>query len=317
MPNVISKPSLTKETIIVGSIALGLVGAIGTGLYLLHRDGDSYDLEQPGRSITTSKEVTIDVKIPEKMAGVVIGRGGSNLREIQTRTETKINFRDELDKDGNRVCCIRGLAEDVQMAEILIQQTIAQQPRLESLVMTVPSGACGRIIGRQGDTIRDIQRVSGAKVDVERGDSLGGINSMERKITIKGTSKQISEAKAMIEEKVQEEENMRTSIQASRQPRVRQSPQPLFLNYSGEDDTEQPLSLVQPQEILEVITGDNVIDVMVSGVENPSEFWVQKVGPKSRDLDKMTQAMTDFYSELPNRKLLTVASLQVTIEYIF
>ena len=121
MPNVISKPSLTKETIIVGSIALGLVGAIGTGLYLLHRDGDSYELEQPGRSITTSKQVTIDVKIPEKMAGVVIGRGGSNLREIQTRTETKINFRDELDKDGNRVCCIRGLAEDVQMAEILIQ----------------------------------------------------------------------------------------------------------------------------------------------------------------------------------------------------
>ena len=152
---------------------------------------------------------------------------------------------------------------------------------------------------------------------MERGDSLGGINSMERKITIKGTSKQISEAKAMIEEKVQEEESMRTSIQASRQPRVRQSPQPLFLNYSGDDDTEQPLSLVQPQEILEVITGDNVIDVMVSGVENPSEFWVQKVGPKSRDLDKMTQAMTEFYSELPNRKLLTLASLQVTLEYIF
>jgi len=305
MPNVISKPSLTKETFIVGSIALGLVGA-AAGLYFLHKDGDSYDLEQPGSRIKTSKQVTIDVKIPKEFVGVVIGRQGSNIREIQTRTETKIHFRDELETDSHRVCCVRGLAEDVQMAEILIQQTISQQPRLESLVMTVPSGCCGRIIGRQGDTIRDIQRISGAKVDVERGDSLGGVNSMERRITIKGTSKQISGAKEMIEEKVGEEESMRTSLLSSRQPRVKQSPQPLFLSYSGEEDSEQPLSLVQPQEILEVIAGDNAIDVMVSGVETPSEFWVQKVGPKSRDLDKMTQTMTDFYSELPNRKLLAL-----------
>ena len=304
MPNVISKPSLTKETFIVGSIALGLVGA-AAGLYFLHKDGDSYDLEQPGSRIKTSKQVTIDVKIPKEFVGVVIGRQGSNIREIQTRTETKIHFRDELETDSHRVCCVRGLAEDVQMAEILIQQTISQQPRLESLVMTVPSGCCGRIIGRQGDTIRDIQRISGAKVDVERGDSLGGVNSMERRITIKGTSKQISGAKEMIEEKVGEEESMRTSLLSSRQPRVKQSPQPLFLSYSGED-SEQPLSLVQPHEILEVIAGDNAIDVMVSGVETPSEFWVQKVGPKSRDLDKMTQTMTDFYSELPNRKLLAL-----------
>ena len=61
MPNVISEPSLIKETI----IGLGLVGAIGTGLYLLYRDGDSYELGQPGRSITTSKQVSIDVKIPK------------------------------------------------------------------------------------------------------------------------------------------------------------------------------------------------------------------------------------------------------------
>ena len=117
----------------------------------------------------------------------------------------------------------------------------------------------------------------------------------------------------MIEEKVKEEETMRTNL-SSRQPRVRQSPQPLFLNYTGEDDTEQPLSLAQPQEILEGVAGDNTIEVLVSGVETPSEFWVQKVGPKSRDLDKMTLEMTDFYSEQTNRKLLTLPldSLKVT-----
>ena len=73
------------------------------------------------------------------------------------------------------------------MAEILIQQTIAQQPRLESLTMSVPSGCVGRIIGRQGDNIRDIQRISGARVDVDRQSD----NAMERKVVIKGTSKQV------------------------------------------------------------------------------------------------------------------------------
>ena len=314
MPNVISKPSLsTTETVVLGVIAAGAVCVVGGGLYLLNRNEDNYSLE-PGRNITTSKQVNIDVKIPKEFVGVVIGRQGSNIREIQARTETKINFRDELETDSHRVCCVRGLAEDVQMAEILIQQTISQQPRLESLVMTVPSGCCGRIIGRQGDTIRDIQRISGAKVDVERGDSLG-LSNPERRITIKGTSKQISEAKEMIEEKVREEESMRTSLLSSRQPRVRHSPQPLFLSYSGEaeDDGGQPLSFAQPQEVLEASAGDNGIDVMVSGVESPSQFWVQKVGPKSRDLDKLTQTMTDFYSELTNRKLMALPSLQVQL----
>ena len=108
---------------------------------------------------------------------------------------------------------------------------------------------------------------------------------------------------------------MRTNILSSRQPRVRHSPQPLFLSYSGEaeDDGGQPLSFAQPQEVLEASAGDNGIDVMVSGVESPSQFWVQKVGPKSRDLDKLTQSMTDFYSELTNRKLMALPSLQVQL----
>ena len=110
-----------------------------------------------------------------------------NFREIQAKTETRINFRDELETETHRVCCIRGLAEDVQLAEILIQQTIAQQPRLESLTMSVPSGCVGRIIGRQGDNIRDIQRISEARVDVDRQSD----NAMERKVVIKGTSKQV------------------------------------------------------------------------------------------------------------------------------
>jgi len=192
------------------------------------------------------------------------------------------------------------------LAEILIQQTIAQQPRLESLTMSVPSRCVGRIIGRQGDNIRDIQRISGARVDVDRQSD----NAMERKVVIKGTSKQISVAKDLVMEKVKDEEMMRNNIMSNRQPRMRNN-QPLFLNYDQEEAGESLSPIKQRQEVLEANAGDNCVEVFVSVVENPGQFWVQNIGSMSVELDKNDKEITDFYSEMTNRKLMAVTSVQV------
>ena len=53
--------------------------------------------------------------------------------------------------------------------------------------------------------------------------------------------------------------------------------------------------------MLELLGGDNVLEVFVSGVESPTEFYVQKIGPRSVDLDKLTAEMTQFYEEEANR----------------
>ena len=81
---------------------------------------------------------------------------------------------------------------------------------------------------------REIQRISGCRVDVER-DAHG--SAIERKITLKGTSQQLSAAKKMIEEKVEDAESVRERMVSSRQPRVR-TQQPLFLSYQ-DDATEE------------------------------------------------------------------------------
>lgn len=62
--------------------------------------------------------MVIDVKIPKESVGVVIGREGSNIKEIQARTDTRINFKDELETETHRVAGIRGLSEDVAYAEV-------------------------------------------------------------------------------------------------------------------------------------------------------------------------------------------------------
>ena len=39
------------------------------------------------------------------------------------------------------------------------------------------------------------------------------------------------------------------------------------------------------------------------------DFWVQKIGPKSVDLDKLTQDMTEYYREEANKKFHSVSSV--------
>lgn len=68
---------------------------------------------------------------------------------------------------------ISGHPEDAQLAEILIHQTIANQPRLETLELRVPVQVVGRIIGRQGENIRRMQMQSRCKIDVDRNDEKG------------------------------------------------------------------------------------------------------------------------------------------------
>ena len=87
----------------------------------------------------------------------------------------------------------------IQLAEIPILQTISQQPMVETLTMYVPFRAVWRIIGRGGESLKEIQRISRSKVDIDRGPWGEG---MEKKIVLKVAIDQISMAKQLIEDKV-------------------------------------------------------------------------------------------------------------------
>ena len=103
---------------------------------------------------------------------------------------------------------------------------------------------------------RVIQTVSGCKVDVERAEV--GSTALERKVMLKGTSQQISQAKKMIEEKVSDGEWMRNSVTNSRQPRVKTT-QPLFLNYQDDSNEEANINI-------------GIVQYRYSGLSIPAPF---------------------------------------------
>ncbi|KAJ2779519.1 hypothetical protein GGI15_003847 [Coemansia interrupta] len=83
------------------------------------------------------------------------------------------------------------------------------------VMVSVPSAKVGLIIGRGGESIREIQRVSGARVQVEPDDGSG---APERVVKVSGAPEQIESARARIMEIVSPERSMRDPAFGGRGP---------------------------------------------------------------------------------------------------
>nr|XP_053635261.1 tudor and KH domain-containing protein homolog [Cherax quadricarinatus]XP_053635262.1 tudor and KH domain-containing protein homolog [Cherax quadricarinatus] len=279
--------------------ALLLSGVAGTiYYYLTKKDEDEIKLV----NIKANQWSTVKVQVPLSSVGLVIGRHGSNIKLIQERTNTKINFSDE-EVDGHRTCIIRGSEENITVAQKLVIKAINDQPVIETTEMLVPIIAVGRIIGRNGDVVRNISHSSGAKVIVEREEDRATTQCPEdmRRIILKGSKEQIEAARSLLLEKVIEEEQMRQQIHASAtnmsmRARGRHSPQENYVSQSLMNSSPH-------QEALSSASSDRFIEAYVSAVDSASHFWLQVVSPRSVQLDKLVTEMTEYYEIEENREL--------------
>lgn len=277
-------------------LALSFLG-VGSLVYLLYHKDEEKETEECLK-LKTSRSTVIEVKIPKESIGIVIGRGGNNIKEIQAISDTKINFKDEKVTDEYKICVIRGTAEAAQYAESLIHEVIVSQPLIETHEMFVPIQACGRIIGKNGENIRAISRNSNAKIIIEN--NVTSPNSDERKIILKGTAEQIALARVLVEQKVEEDTEFRNRIEskvANRSPRHKAK----YL-MAGPGEPEQTDANKHKEKL--IATGsDGLLEVYVSAVESPDRLWVQMKGPCTVELDRLQEQMTDYYAKDENREL--------------
>jgi len=130
--------------------------------------------------------------------GLIIGRGGENIRALQAEFDVQINTDDK-----NNQIKVRGSKKNVKKAAEKIKATIAKQKDagpygalpdgVESEIIEVADNLKGRIIGARGATINKLQKDSGAKIDFARRGSDGGCR-------LSGTAEQIAAAKKLIDE---------------------------------------------------------------------------------------------------------------------
>ncbi|GAB6018597.1 hypothetical protein CHUAL_000284 [Chamberlinius hualienensis] len=256
-----------------------------TLVYILRKPVREEFVEEDS-GIQTSRYTVVEVPVPSQIVGAVIGRQGANIESIQDITFTKINFTDGIREEGSRVALIRGSPENVHEAEKLLRAAVEARLNVATESMWVPSKICGAVIGKNGSNIRLIHDISKAKVKVDSNPSRGELS----RIAITGTYAEVTSAKMLIQEKINEFQE-------------RDSKNPL-LAVEGHlllCDTPTVSKKKSAPEIEDLIpTGqDGFLEVYVSSISSPDNFWVQPVGINfSTELDKLIEKMTTTYTAL-------------------
>ncbi|KAL7166441.1 hypothetical protein ACSBR2_037169 [Camellia fascicularis] len=163
----------------------------------------------------TSKKVDI----PNGRVGVIIGKAGETIKYLQLQSGAKIQVTRDMDADPNsltRMVELVGTPDQIAKAEQLIHDVLSeaeagasglasrrvtgQLPGGEQFVMKIPNNKVGLVIGKGGETIKNMQARSGARIQVIPLHLPPGDTSTERTLQIDGTSEQIEAAKQLVAE---------------------------------------------------------------------------------------------------------------------
>lgn len=151
------------------------------------------------------------MKIPSDTVGLLIGKGGQTIRQMQLRTGCSIQVQRDADADPNsnvRDVTLAGTPEQVQLGRSEIERLVEAQatgqkavpidvPGMVTRVITVPNSMVGIVIGRGGETIKGIQARTGARVQVSK-----DATAPEREITLSGNDQAVGYAQHEIDQLV-------------------------------------------------------------------------------------------------------------------
>ena len=149
------------------------------------------------------------VLLPLHKTALVIGHNGEGLKRIEKMAQVKIQLDTSYTMSDKRRLLITGYPDDIAEAKRIIEEGSLAGGQ-SSTTMLIPQARVGLIIGRGGETIRELQEKSGAKIMVAPDLSSSSLStaaspnssSAERIVSIMGDPDAIQRAKDMIDEVV-------------------------------------------------------------------------------------------------------------------
>uniref|UniRef100_A0A8C9RR76 Far upstream element (FUSE) binding protein 3 n=1 Tax=Scleropages formosus TaxID=113540 RepID=A0A8C9RR76_SCLFO len=171
---------------------------------------------------------SLDVAVPRFAVGIVIGRNGEMIKKIENDAGVRIQFKPDDGISPDRIAQVMGQPERCQHAVHLINELVhTAQERdgfggslgsrgrgrgrgewnmtapcgVQEVTYTVPADKCGLVIGKGGETIKNINSQSGAHVELQRNPP-PNTDPNVRIFSIRGTPQQMEMARQLIEEKI-------------------------------------------------------------------------------------------------------------------
>ncbi|ESN97716.1 hypothetical protein HELRODRAFT_114122 [Helobdella robusta] len=170
----------------------------------------------------------IEIPVPRGLVGIVIGKGGEMIKKIQEESGAKVQFRpDDIDDNGpNRICHVYGHKQSNDIAVNLIHDLIktgmnrqngggmggggggvpfatpfGNAPFPNGMIHPIPTDKCGLVIGKGGENIKEINRISGAHAELVRDQNNANADPNTKRFRIQGTPEQVQHCIQLINEK--------------------------------------------------------------------------------------------------------------------
>ncbi|XP_035426696.1 tudor and KH domain-containing protein [Cygnus atratus] len=317
--------ALQKAAVLLG---LPAGAAVLYVVYRRYREG-----REERATFVGDEELEAEVRVPRAAVKALIGRKGATIRKLRQETGARIDVEEEDEAGEERLLLIAGSPGQVCRAQAAVRRVVADSaPVLEQL--RVPHTAVGRIIGRGGETVRSICQSSGAKVLCERKAEAGlaptrliRLSGTRQEVA---AAKKLIMEKLLEDDAFQKELARAAAARGHRKQPLGSRREPELPGGTpehgagdggvlggvaallGEGPSEEPGEESEAPE--ELAAGADVVvpkfevpspefsfpaadplEVYVSAAENPDHFWVQLVGERSLQLDKLTAEMSHYY----------------------
>ncbi|KAM8836521.1 tudor and KH domain-containing protein-like isoform 4-T6 [Spinachia spinachia] len=250
--------------------------------------------------VTDCRPVVEALEVPQTSFGRIIGRGGESLKLITRTTGAKVTCSKEktLVPGAKGSVTITGTKQEVEQAKELIlekvrEDTVVRKKISQSSALRQKRGQVAldrRTDGTEGSNYNNNNRTHPQsqkngliQVNGTAGEPESDFIRMQQ-LEITNTSKK--EEKEKEKEKKQQQQGE-----------------------EGEGESTDSLSEMSKFEIPSPdlsFQPDEHLEVYVSASESPNHFWIQILGVRSLQLDKLTDEMTRFYSSSSPARVETI-----------
>ncbi|XP_077821724.1 far upstream element-binding protein 3 isoform X8 [Macaca mulatta] len=169
----------------------------------------------PEISLPFRTVITEEFKVPDKMVGFIIGRGGEQISRIQAESGCKIQIASESSGIPERPCVLTGTPESIEQAKRLLGQIVDRcrnGPGFHNDIdsnstiqeILIPASKVGLVIGRGGETIKQLQERTGVKMVMIQDGPLP--TGADKPLRITGDAFKVQQAREMVLEIIREKD---------------------------------------------------------------------------------------------------------------
>jgi len=176
-----------------------------------------------GSSVASAGGMEI-MEVPENAVGLVIGRGGEQITSIQSQSGCRVQLAPDGTGMGFRPCTLTGPPHAIERARQLITEIVNRSRanaangsgmggtgggngQFITQQLLIPGNKCGLIIGKNGETIKNMQESLGVKMLLIQENQASG--AMPKPLRITGPQDKVEQAKRAVETLLSNDENNR------------------------------------------------------------------------------------------------------------